>query len=225
MANSEGESPDFGELGPLDELKPLGDEFEPLGEEAGEASLAGLEGEEFVPPDFESLATPETVSPDAAEPSGLEAMPASEIAAEDVAGGIPAVTIEEPIEVTTAAEPEKVLTLQDHLKANLDWVIAGGIALVLLLLALVGLFNFSTAFYVVAVGVLAYTLWKMRELNDLYTVILGFALIAILTAVYCLWLEVGRYQFDTKAREAKQRASTPRCRGRDPSAKTLPAIG
>ena len=111
------------------------------------------------------------------------------------------------------------------MKANLDWVIAGGIALVLLLLALVGLFNFSTAFYVVAVGVLAYALWKMRELNDLYTVILGFALIAILTAVYCLWLEVGRYQFDTKGGKPSNGRTPPRCRGRDPSAKTLPAIG
>jgi hypothetical protein len=53
----------------------------------------------------------------------------------------------------------------------------------------------------------------MRKTNDLYTVILGCALIAILTGIYCLWLEWGRYQFDTKARQAKQHASAARLPG------------
>ncbi len=204
MAKREDESPDFGEL------EPLGDELGPLGEEAGESSLPDLEGEEFIPPDFESLLTPETVSPDAPEPSALEAVPASEIAAEDAVVSVESATIAGPDdEVTVEAEPEKPATLSEQLKANLDWAIAGGIAVVMLLLAVLGLFNYATAIYVVAVGLVVYAMWKMRETNDLYTVVLGCALIAILTAIYCLWLEWGRYQFDTRAREAKQRVSAP----------------
>ena len=126
--------------------------MEPLGEEAGESSLPDLEGEEFVPPDFESLLTPETVSPDAPEPSALEAVPASEIAAEDAVVGVESATIVGPDEeVTAEAAPEKPATLSEQLKANRDWAIAGGIALVLLLLAVLGLFDYATAIYLVAV--------------------------------------------------------------------------
>jgi hypothetical protein len=202
VANSEGESPDFGEL------EPLGDELEPLGEEGGESSASEFDAEEFVPPDFESLLTPETVSPDAPDPSALDAVPTAEIAAEDAVVTVEGAAGEEADEeLAVEAAPEKPATLSEQIKANLDWAIAGGIAVFLLLLALVGLFSYWTAIYVVAVGLAVYAMWKMRETNDLYTVILGCALIAILTAVYCMWLELGRYQFDVKAREAKQHAS------------------
>ncbi len=181
MAKSEGENPDFGDLEPLgdelkplgDELEPLGDELKPLGEEAGESSLDGLDAEEFIPPDFESLLTSESAAPEAAEPSALQAAaPAVEVAAE----GAPAETemAEEPAEEKPEEEaPAKVAKPASKLMAYLDWVIAGGIAALLLLLALAGLLNLSTAIYAVSVAIVAYAIWKGRQTNDLYTVMLG----------------------------------------------------
>ncbi len=206
------------ELEPLgEELKPAGAELKPLGEEAGESALAGLEAAEFIPPDFESLLTSETVEPEAAEPFAPEAAaPTVEVAAEDAAAET--AKAEEPAEEKPEEKPaEKETKAAGKLMAYLDLAIAGGIAAVLLVLALVGLLNFSTAIYAVSVTLVVYAIWKALPTNDLYTAMLGCALIAILTAVYCLWLEVGRYRFNVKAREAKQHVSAPGCR--DP---TLP---
>jgi hypothetical protein len=77
---------------------------------------------------------------------------------------------------------------------------AVGIPVVLLLLALCNLVYFSTAFYLIAVGCIPYAIWKGRETNTTYTALLGCALIAVLTAVYCLVLELGRYDFNVKAK-------------------------
>ncbi len=63
----------------------------------------------------------------------------------------------------------------------------------------------STAIYILAVAAIPYALWKTRKTATIYTVFLGCVLAAILTAVYCLWVELGRYDFDIKAQEAKQR--------------------
>ncbi len=224
MAKSEGENPDFDELEPLDDLKPLdegleplgeeleplGEELKPLGEETGESSLPGFDAEAFIPPDFESLLSSETVEPEAAEPFAPEAAaPAVEVAAEDAVAETE--KVEEPAEETPAEEkPEKEAKPPSKLMANLDWAIAGGIAALLLLLGLSGLLNLATAVYAISVALVLFAIWKSRQTNDMYTVILGCALIAILTAVYCLWMEVGRYRFDIKAREAKQHASAPR---------------
>jgi hypothetical protein len=208
VADSEGENPDFGELEPLGELQPLG-------EDGGDSSLAGLDAEEFIPPDFESLLTSETVEPKVAEPSALPAAaPAVEVAAQEAAPETE--KAEEPAKEEPAKEEpgetaaEKKAKPSSPLMAYLDWAIAGGVAALLLLLALVGLLNFSTVLYVISVGLVLYAIWKGRQTNDLYAVMLGFSLIAVLTAVYCLWLEVGRYHFDVKAKEAKQHASAPR---------------
>jgi hypothetical protein len=203
VADNEGENPDF------DDLEPLG-ELQPLGEDGGESSLAGLDAEDFIPPDFESLLNSETVEPEAAEPSALPAVArAVEVAAEGVAAedaAPEAEKAEEPEEI----EAEKKAKPSSPLKVYMDWAIAGGVAALLLLVALVGLLNFSTVLYAVSVGLVLFAIWKYRQTNDLYTVMLGFCLIAILTAVYCLWLEVGRYRFDVKAKEAKQHVSAPR---------------
>jgi hypothetical protein len=244
VADSEGESPDFGELEPLgeelkpldeelkplgeqlkpldEELKPLGEELKPLDEEAGESSLAGLEAEDLIPPDFESLLSSETVAPDAAEEPALETAPMVEVVAEDAGAATEKAEepgAEGPAEEKPEEEPaEKEAKPAGKLMAYLDWVIAGGIAAGLLLLALVGLLNLSTAIYAVSVVVVVSAIWKARQTNDLYTVMLGCALVAILTAIYCLWLEVGRYRFDVKAREAKQRVSAPWLPGKMPGA-------
>lgn len=88
-----------------------------------------------------------------------------------------------------------------------EWGCVIGLPVLLVLLALVNVVYLSTAVYVIAVGFIPYGIWKGRATNTVYTVILGCTLAAVLTAIYCLWLEVGRYQFDIKAREAKQRGS------------------
>ena len=44
-----------------------------------------------------------------------------------------------------------------------------------------------------------------RKTNTVFVVFLGCVLAAVLTAVYCLWMELARYKFDIKAQDAKQR--------------------
>ena len=46
-----------------------------------------------------------------------------------------------------------------------------------------------------------------RKTNTVFVVILGCVLAAVLTSVYCLWMELVRYKFDIKAQDAKQRVS------------------
>ncbi len=59
-------------------------------------------------------------------------------------------------------------------------------------------------------------LWLGHKTNTVYVVILGCVLAAVLTAVYCLWTEMERYNFDIKAQEAKQRVTmTAPCETRD----------
>ena len=180
MADSEGESPDFGELEPLgEELKPLDEDLKPLDEEAGESSLAGLEAEDLIPPDFESLLSSETVAPDAAEEPALETAPMVEVVAEDAGAATEKAEepgAEGPAEEKPEEEPaEKEAKPAGKLMAYLDWVIAGGVAAGLLLLALVGLLNLSTAIYAVSVVAVVSAIWKARQTNDLYTVMLGCA--------------------------------------------------
>jgi hypothetical protein len=81
------------------------------------------------------------------------------------------------------------------------------IPLILLVLGYFGVVFFSTALYLIALGLIPYGIWKGRETNTVFTVILGCALAAVFTAIFCLWMEFGRYQFDVKAQEVKQRVS------------------
>jgi hypothetical protein len=85
-----------------------------------------------------------------------------------------------------------------------EWAIAAGIGATIVVLALLGLLFFSTAVYFITVGLIAYGLWRNRRSNDIYIVLLGCALIFVCTAMYFLWTELGRYQFEIKA---KQRVS------------------
>ena len=156
--------------------------------------------------DLDALAVPgeDIASPDqAAEPT---AEPVSELLAD--VGDAEAAQIGEP-----TAEPEKPAAEKKPSKLPLYLELAGaiGIPLLLLVLAWLQVLNFSTALYIIAVGFIPYGIWKDRETSTVYTVILACALAAVLTAVYCLWMEWGRYQFDVKARGAKQqvRASQP----------------
>jgi hypothetical protein len=158
--------------------------------------------------DLDELAVPgeDIASPDgAAEPT---AEPASEPVSELLAdiGDAEAAQISEP-----TAEPEKPAEEKKPSKLPLYLELAGaiGIPLLLLVLAWLQVLNFSTALYVIAVGFIPYGIWKDRKTSTVYTVILACALAAVLTAVFCMWLEWGRYQFDVKARGAKQQVRAP----------------
>lgn len=201
MADVEGESPDFGEL------EPLGDELEPLGEETEPSPLDEFDAEELIPAGLDDLLSSEMIGPEAAEEAALQpAAQSSEVAAEGQATETekaePSAAHEEDVE-EKAEEAKKPSKLMSYL----DWPVAAGAAAILLILAACQMLNFSTAIYVISVGCVACAIWKFRRTSNVYTVILGLCVIAILTSLYCLWLEVGRYQFDVKAREAKQRVS------------------
>ena len=100
--------------------------------------------------------------------------------------------------------------------------VAVGLPVILLGLAVVNFVFFSTAIYLVAMGYTFLGLWIYRRTNTLYTVLLGCALAAVLTAVYCLWIEMGNYEFDLKAKDAKQRISAA---WQHPAHGDLPVVG
>lgn len=94
-----------------------------------------------------------------------------------------------------------------QMPAFMEWAAAIGVPLILLVLALLHLFSFTTAIYLIAVGFIPFGLWKYRDAVDVYSLLLACALAAVTTAVYFMCLEMGRYRFDLRAREAKQRVS------------------
>ena len=94
----------------------------------------------------------------------------------------------------------------------LEWGVGVAIPVVLLAMVFLHLLYLSTAIYLVSVGLVAFGVWRERETSTAYTVLLACALVAILTAIYCLWAELGRYQFDVRA---KQRSSLSAGSGRD----------
>ena len=80
-----------------------------------------------------------------------------------------------------------------------------GVPVVLLALFWFQIILFSTTIFLIGIGLIPYGLWRGRKSNTVFMVFLACTLAALLTAAYCLWLEMGRYQFDFKAQEAKQR--------------------
>lgn len=80
-----------------------------------------------------------------------------------------------------------------------------GLAVVLLLMAWAGLWNYSTAVYVTGLIFIPLLLWMGRKTNTVYTVFLGCVIAVLMTCIYCLWAVLAQYHFDVKASEAKQR--------------------
>ncbi len=67
-----------------------------------------------------------------------------------------------------------------------------------------GLFYCSMlSIYLLAISAIPYVLWKARETNTLYRVLLAIALAAILTAIMCMLSELKRYDYDIKAKDAQ----------------------
>ncbi len=181
MANVEGDSPNF------DELRSLG------GEPAAENEAAPTD------------------------------QPAAEPLAEEAAGALPDAETTppegEPAEATEAEEPvegvEEEEEEEEPSKLPLYLEVAGLIVVPLVLLAMASkdllgqggwdVLSIWTALYIIGLGLIPYALWKSRETSTLYTVFLGCVLAGMLTGVYCLWMELGRYQYDINAQEAKRK--------------------
>lgn len=105
---------------------------------------------------------------------------------------------EQPLEKPTGLPPY----------LGLAGVVAG--AVIVLALVFLHFIYLGTAIYAICVGLVLYGIWKDREMNTVYTALLGCALIAVLTAVYCLWIELGRYQFDISAKRQANVSSSSR---------------
>ena len=183
MADDKGGSPDF-----FDDMDALNAPFEDATPSEGAAEPMAESEEGFL----DGFGETEAAEPMAELLDGLGETEAAEAA-------------------ETAAEPEEAAEEVEKQPSKLPFYLelagAIGIPLLLLALALLNVLSFSTAVYLIAIGFIPYGIWKGRETSNVYTVILACALAALLTAVYCLWLEWGRYQFDVKARGAKQQAS------------------
>jgi hypothetical protein len=115
------------------------------------------------------------------------------------------------MESAEEAEPEEAEAEPEEkpfeVPAYLEWAGVIGVPLVILAIAALCVMTFATALaafslavYVIALAFIPYGLWKGRETNNIYTVVLGCALAALLTMTYCLWRELGEYQFNIKAR-------------------------
>ena len=102
-------------------------------------------------------------------------------------------------------EPAKESPLRPPFYVELAGVI--GLPVIVLVLAWSGVWLLSTAVFLIGLGFIPYGLWLGRRTNTIYTIFLGCMLAALLTATYCLWIEMGRYGFEVKPRKAKLRFS------------------
>jgi hypothetical protein len=112
----------------------------------------------------------------------------------------------------TAKEEEEVVQIEPKKQPSkqavyIEWGVAVGVPVLLLAIAWFGLLYISTAIYLIAVGFVPFGIWKGRKTSTVYTIVLGCTLIAVMTAVYFMWVEFGRYEFDIKARDGKHRIS------------------
>jgi hypothetical protein len=106
---------------------------------------------------------------------------------------------EEPVAEGEAQEETEGEKKEFELPLYAELAIVGGVALLLLVLAMTPLMLFSTALYLIALELIPYGIWRTRTDVNVYSILLGCALAAVLTAMYCLWLELGRYEFRVKA--------------------------
>jgi len=187
VSNAEGEKPDFDELEPLDDLD-MPEDVDPS------ADL------DFTEPDF--------TEPDFTEPGETDG--AAEQAAIGDVQFEPEVEAEE-VEPQEKPKPASKLPLIVELVVFLG-VCGGVLAWTYFEFAdSEGLFFWSIlAIFLLALVSIPFVLWKSRKTCTPYRVMLALSLAAILTAAFCLFLELKTYDYDIKAEGAKQRAqATP----------------
>jgi hypothetical protein len=133
--------------------------------------------------------------------------PAQVELADEAATASPVMAEEEA--VVEKAEDAEEKKKKDSDKLNFYLICAGAAAIpvLLIVLAFADMILISTALYVICLGLIGFGLWMERKTNTISIVFLGCALAAILTAVYCIWIELRRYNFDIRAREAKERSA------------------
>jgi hypothetical protein len=90
-----------------------------------------------------------------------------------------------------------------------------GLAVILLVIAWAGYLAYATAIYVAGLVFIPLLLWLGRKTNTVYVVFLGCAIAVLMTCVYFFWTVWGRYNFDTKATEAKERVGMVQPADRD----------
>lgn len=165
--------------------------------------MANVEGEN---PNFDELKMP---GEEAAEPifeteavgeAEEQLQPVEEIETAETAEAEPART-EETEEKKGAEKPS----------GNMPLFVAAacaiGIPVIFLALFQFQIIFFSTAVYLIGICFIPIGVWLGRKTNTTFTIFLACTLAALMTACYCLWIVLGRYQFDLKALEAKQRVS------------------
>jgi hypothetical protein len=165
-----------------------------VGDVNDDFNLEGLEGldpiEDLAPVDLAAeMPATETLPPPAAEPISQDE------------------AVAEPTVATTATA--------SRLPQYLEWGALVGIPVVLVALATVQFIYFATALYLLSAGFVGYGIWRGRATGTIYTVLLGCAVIAILTALYCLWIELGRYQFNIRAKPPYSMVQSPVVDSRD----------
>ena len=197
MAKAEGEGPDF-------------DEMKMPGEEDASAGMEPLSDDLFE--DFQPLDAAEfgELPPlDEAAPAPAIEAPVTEAAAPTEAPAEEAKVEPGPAEKSSKAPAKGSgrASLLTQSPTYVTWAAAAGVSVLLVILAFIGLLYLATAIFLAALVLVGVGIWVGRETNSVYTVILACALVAVLTAVYCLLLELGRYNMDVKARSAKQHAS------------------
>jgi hypothetical protein len=96
---------------------------------------------------------------------------------------------------------EKILAYQKYL----EWSGLAVIAIVLAVLGYMSILLISTAVFLIAMVGVAYGIWLSRKTNTVYSIMLGCALMAVIAAAYCMWVEFERYHYDFKGKDAKLR--------------------
>jgi hypothetical protein len=110
----------------------------------------------------------------------------------------------------TAAEHQPDLDEEEEekepskLPVLLEVLAVVGVPVVLVGLYFYGKMEYWTAGYAMAMTFIPYVLWKGRLTSTVFTVFLGCVLAAELTAIYVLFVELSRYNFDMKGRAGKQ---------------------
>ena len=209
MADSKGQNPEFEEPDqPGDEANPA----EPVDEVGFGEPLEELDFTEPADFDFPSDAVAEDVVPGEGEVSesiGLSGLGLTSDQEPIVAGeGVP--EAEEVVEEVEETEPRPRRNLLKWLaRLELPGVVA--IAAVIWFVANMMTANgIWSATFLILLGLIPYALWKTRkywttpEITAVYTVMLAIGTAALLSAVYWLGLELFRYDWDIKAKKAKE---------------------
>jgi hypothetical protein len=193
--NNDKAGPDESKL-PGDETAADSDLFSGISD-LEEMDLSGLLGAPTAESDLSGLLGAPTTEETPAEPAGdVFALDQTLALSETV-----------PEQETPPPPPEAAPVAKKSAKLPgqyMEWGAAVVLLVALLAVASLRMILFSTAVYVILVGLVCYAIWKTRATNTVYTVILGCTLIAVITAVFCLLTELGRYDYDVKAQKAKQ---------------------